>query len=44
MLYQIKDRKSESWIHHDRLDLYEDRELPIWLKRHQNELMRQTDR
>ena len=33
MLYQIKDRISESWIHHDRLKLCEDREFPIWLKR-----------
>jgi hypothetical protein len=24
MLYQIKGRKSESWIHHDRLELCED--------------------
>jgi len=42
MLYQIKDRNSEFWIHHDRLELCEDRELPIWLKRHRNELMNET--
>ena len=42
MLYQIKDRKSESWIHHDRLELCEDRALPIWLKHHRNELMNET--
>ena len=42
VLYRIKDRKSESWIHHDRLKLCEDRELPIWLKRHRNELMSET--
>ena len=42
MLYRIKDRKSESWIHHDRLKLCEDRELPSWLKRQRNELMSET--
>ena len=42
MLYQIKDRKSESWIHHERLELCEDRALPIWLKHHRNELMNET--
>ena len=43
MLYQIKDRKSESWIHHDRLELCEDRALiPIWLKHHRNELMNEN--
>ena len=42
VLYRIKDRKSESWIHHDRLKLCEDRELPIWVKRQRNELMSET--
>ena len=42
VLYQIKDRKSESWIHHDRLKLCEDRELSIWLKHQRNELMNET--
>jgi UV DNA damage repair endonuclease len=42
MLDQIKDRKSESWIHHERLELCEDRALPIWLKHHRNELMNET--
>jgi len=39
---EIKDRKSESWIHHDRLELCEDREFPIWLKRQRNDLMNGT--
>ena len=42
VLYRITDRKSESWIHHDRLKLCEDRELPIWLKRQRNELLSET--
>jgi hypothetical protein len=42
VLYRIKDRKSESWIHHDRLKLCEDRELPIWLKRQRNGLMSES--
>ena len=42
MLYRIKDRKSESWIHHDRLKLCEDRELHIWLKPQRNELLSET--
>ncbi|CAC5422811.1 unnamed protein product [Mytilus coruscus] len=29
VLYKIKDRKTESWIHHDRIKLCEDRELSI---------------
>jgi len=39
---EIKDRKSESWIHHDRLELCEDREPPIWLKGQRNDLMNGT--
>ncbi|CAG2219393.1 unnamed protein product [Mytilus edulis] len=42
VLYKIKDRKTESWIHHDRIKLCEDRELPIWIKRMRNQLMDQT--
>ncbi|CAG2207160.1 unnamed protein product [Mytilus edulis] len=42
VLYKIKDRKTESWIHHDRVKLCEDRELPIWIKRMRNQLMDQT--
>ncbi|VDI29490.1 Hypothetical predicted protein [Mytilus galloprovincialis] len=42
VLYKIKDRKTESWIHHDRIKLCEDTELPIWIKRMRNQLMDQT--
>ncbi|CAC5356179.1 unnamed protein product [Mytilus coruscus] len=42
VLYKIKDRKTESWIYHDRIKLCEDRELPIWIKRMRNQLMDQT--
>ena len=40
MLYKIKDRKTESVIHHDRLKPYRAPELPGWLKRIRNELMK----
>ena len=39
VLYKIKDRKGESWIHHDRLKLCRDRDLPVWLKRIRNDLL-----
>ena len=42
VLYKIKDRKTESWIHHDRIKLCEVREFPIWIKTMRNQLMDQT--
>lgn len=43
MLYRIKDRKFEFWIHHDKLKLYEDIKFHVWLQRQQNELMNETN-
>lgn len=40
VLYKIKDRKTESVVHHDRLTRYRAHELPGWLKRIRNELMK----
>lgn len=40
VLYKIKDRKTESVIHHDRIKQYRAPELPGWLKRIRNELMK----
>jgi len=40
VLYKIKDRKTESVIHHDRLKPYMAPELPGWLKQIRNELMK----
>lgn len=42
VLYKIKDKKRESWIHHDRLKLCNDRELPIWVKRLRNDILGQN--
>ncbi len=33
ILYRIKNRKKETVVHHDRLKLCEDRDVPGWLKR-----------
>jgi len=43
-LYKIKDKKRESWIHHDRLKLCNDRELPVWVKRLRNDILGQNIR
>lgn len=40
VLYKIKDRKCESWIHHDRIKLCQDREFPVWIKRLRNEILK----
>ena len=32
-IYKIRSQKKSEWIHHDRLKLYEDAELPLWLRR-----------
>ena len=39
VLYQITDRKADSWIHHDRIKLCEDREFPIWLRKLRNTIL-----
>ena len=39
MLYRIKDRKSESVIHHDRLKLCRDRNIPLWMRRMRHNLL-----
>jgi len=43
VLYKIKDKKTESVIHHDRLKLYLTTELPAWLKRVRNEVLKNED-
>ena len=39
ILYRVKDRKRESVIHHDRLKLCEDRDIPLWLRRMRNKVL-----
>ena len=41
VLYKIQDRKGTSVIHHDRLKLYGGLDIPIWLKRLRNSLIKQ---
>ena len=36
---QITDRKADSWIHHDRIKLCEDREFPILLRKLRNTIL-----
>lgn len=43
VLYKIKDKKTESVIHHDQLKLYLTTELPAWLKRVRNEVLKNDD-
>ena len=39
-LYKIQDRKHRNFtIHHDRLKACQDRVIPIWLRRHRNEVL-----
>ena len=33
VFFRLKDRKSEKVIHHDRIKIYMDRDIPIWLRR-----------
>jgi hypothetical protein len=33
VLYRIRDRKKSKVVHHDRLKLCSDREIPLWLSR-----------
>ena len=40
VLYKIKDRKRESWVHHDRLKLCQDREFPVWIRRMRNGVLK----
>ncbi|CAC5393507.1 unnamed protein product [Mytilus coruscus] len=42
VLSKSKERKSELWLHHDRMKLCEKRELIIWVKRMRNRLMNQN--
>ena len=44
VLYKVKDKKGESWIHHDRLKLCNDRELPVWIKRLRNNIQGRNTR
>ena len=32
-IYKIRSQKKSEWVHHDRLKLCEDAELPLWLRR-----------
>ncbi|CAC5408064.1 unnamed protein product [Mytilus coruscus] len=43
VLYKIKDRKTESVVHHDRLKMYYFTKLPFWFKRLSNNLLQDTD-
>ncbi|VDI11720.1 Hypothetical predicted protein [Mytilus galloprovincialis] len=38
-LLKIKDRKREEVVHHDRLKLCIDREIPLWLQRLRNDIL-----
>ena len=33
VVYKIRSQKKSEWVHHDRLKLCEDAELPLWLRR-----------
>lgn len=37
-LYRIRNRRREQVSHHDRLKLYEDRDVPMWIRRLRNQL------
>ena len=37
-LLKIKDRKREEVVHHDKLNLCIDREMPLWLQRLRNDI------
>ena len=39
VLYQIRDRKKLSVIHHDRLKLCKDRDIPMWMRRLRHRLL-----
>ncbi|CAC5407124.1 unnamed protein product [Mytilus coruscus] len=39
VLLKIKDRKREEVVHHDRLKLCIDREIPLWLQRLRNDIL-----
>jgi hypothetical protein len=39
VLYKVKDRKKEYILHHDRLKLCEDRNVPLWLRKMRHNLL-----
>lgn len=42
-LYQLKGRKHTRWVHHDRLKLCRDREIPLWVRRARHQLLAQGE-
>jgi hypothetical protein len=42
-LYTIKDRKRQCVIHHDKLKLCLDRDIPVWLRRMRNQYFHTDD-
>ena len=39
VLYNMKDRKKEEVVHHDRIKLYQNKNHPLWLSRLRNNVL-----
>ena len=40
VLYRIEDQRKQQVVHHDQIKLCQDRNIPLWLRRKRNELLK----